>query len=450
MLPAGPAAAEAAPAQDARTWGQRLADSTHRGAPDGLEHAQVGRRVPLGLHAGARRPGHVPAVPEAWRAALLRVHEGVRRSLRRRETARSARSRVGRVQHRLRQLRQAPVPAPRRHRRRALSDGDRQLRRQLEWQPRTRNGVFWHKLKYPWQVWLDGLYMGAPFYAEYAARFDRPGDFDDVALQFRESYARLRDPATGLLHHGWDESRLQRWSDPETGRSPGFWTRSLGWYAMALVDAYEHFPARAPGPARARRHAGRAERGAARGARRAQQALVAGARPGRPRRQLPGGLRLGDDRLRLGQGRAARDARAPLPRARAAELRRPGRGARGLGRGDRTHAAAQRLPERRASAASPYRDGTLRVLRVDRRRRRTTPTASAPSCSPARRSSRSSRPSRERAAAGTRTAWRSAAARGAASRCPLDRMRRPSWRAAAPPGAATRRARATRWRSYSG
>jgi unsaturated rhamnogalacturonyl hydrolase len=117
------------------------------------------------------------------------------------------------------------------------------LRRQLEWQPRTTNGVFWHKLKYPWQVWLDGLYMGAPFYAEYARRFGRPDELDDVARQFRESYAKLRDPQTGLLFHGWDESRVQRWSDRNTGRSPGFWTRSLGWYAMALADTYEQFPA---------------------------------------------------------------------------------------------------------------------------------------------------------------------------------------------------------------
>lgn len=121
------------------------------------------------------------------------------------------------------------------------------LRRQLRWQPRTHDGVFWHKLKYPWQVWLDGLYMGAPFYAEYAARFGPAADFDDVATQFRESWAKLRDPKTGLLYHGWDESRVQRWSDPETGRSPGFWIRSLGWYAMALVDTYEHFPAEHPG-----------------------------------------------------------------------------------------------------------------------------------------------------------------------------------------------------------
>jgi len=122
-----------------------------------------------------------------------------------------------------------------------------ELRRQLEWQPRTRNGVFWHKRKYPWQVWLDGLYMGAPFYAEYAARFGTAEDFDDIVRQFTESYAKLHDADTGLLYHGWDESRIQRWSNPETGRSPGFWTRSLGWYAMALVDTYEQLPVEHPG-----------------------------------------------------------------------------------------------------------------------------------------------------------------------------------------------------------
>lgn len=120
------------------------------------------------------------------------------------------------------------------------------LKRQLEWQPRTTQGVFWHKLKYPWQVWLDGLYMGAPFYAEFARRFGQASDFDDVARQFRESYRKLRDPKTGLLFHGWDESRVQRWADRNTGLSPSFWTRSIGWYVMALVDAYEQFPADHP------------------------------------------------------------------------------------------------------------------------------------------------------------------------------------------------------------
>jgi unsaturated rhamnogalacturonyl hydrolase len=124
-----------------------------------------------------------------------------------------------------------------------------ELRVQLRWQPRTKGGVFWHKLKYPWQVWLDGVYMGEPFYSESLARFGPTSDLDDVVLQFRESRARLVDPKTGLLVHGWDESRLQRWSDPATGRSPSFWTRSLGWYAMALVDTWEQLPVAHPGRA---------------------------------------------------------------------------------------------------------------------------------------------------------------------------------------------------------
>ena len=121
-----------------------------------------------------------------------------------------------------------------------------ELRGQLRWHPRTRGGVFWHKLKYPWQVWLDGLYMGAPFYAE-----SRPGSgLRKISTTSRCSFGRAargsRTRRPGLLFHGWDESRLQRWSDPETGRSPGFWTRSLGWYAMALVDTWEQVPAAHP------------------------------------------------------------------------------------------------------------------------------------------------------------------------------------------------------------
>ena len=58
------------------------------------------------------------------------------------------------------------------------------LRGQLEWQPRTKEGGFWHKLKYPYQMWCDGLYMTSPFYAEYAQMFKQTKDFDDVANQF--------------------------------------------------------------------------------------------------------------------------------------------------------------------------------------------------------------------------------------------------------------------------
>lgn len=114
------------------------------------------------------------------------------------------------------------------------------LRRQLDWHPRTRSGVFWHKRKYPWQIWLDGLYMGAPFYAEYEHKFNRDKNIKDVLHQFSESYQSLLDKKNGLLWHGYDESRIQAWADPHTGLSPEFWSRSLGWYAMALVDTLDH------------------------------------------------------------------------------------------------------------------------------------------------------------------------------------------------------------------
>jgi unsaturated rhamnogalacturonyl hydrolase len=116
------------------------------------------------------------------------------------------------------------------------------LREQLRWQPRTTERGFWHKHIYPYQMWLDGIYMGSPFYAEFGATFDDPAAFDDVALQITLIERRTRDDATGLLYHAWDESKKQRWADPETGRSHYFWGRAVGWYAMALVDILDCFP----------------------------------------------------------------------------------------------------------------------------------------------------------------------------------------------------------------
>jgi unsaturated rhamnogalacturonyl hydrolase len=120
------------------------------------------------------------------------------------------------------------------------------LREQLKTHPRTSEGGFWHKKIYPSQMWLDGLYMGEPFYAEYAAAFDEPQAFDDITKQFILMERHARDDKTGLLYHGWDESRKQRWADPATGRSPNFWGRAMGWYAMALVDTLDHLPANHP------------------------------------------------------------------------------------------------------------------------------------------------------------------------------------------------------------
>jgi len=116
------------------------------------------------------------------------------------------------------------------------------LREQLKTHPRTSEGGFWHKKIYPSQMWLDGLYMGEPFYAEYAVTFNEPAAFDDIAKQFILMERHSRDDKTGLLYHGWDESKQQRWANPQTGRSPNFWGRAMGWYAMALVDTLDYFP----------------------------------------------------------------------------------------------------------------------------------------------------------------------------------------------------------------
>jgi unsaturated rhamnogalacturonyl hydrolase len=123
------------------------------------------------------------------------------------------------------------------------------LRNQLKTQPRTSEGGFWHKQRYPNQMWLDGLYMGAPFYAQYAVAFNEPAIFDDVVNQFVIIHKHTFNPEIGLNYHGWDESKTQKWANPETGCSPNFWGRAMGWYVVALVDVLDFIP---------REHAGRA------------------------------------------------------------------------------------------------------------------------------------------------------------------------------------------------
>jgi unsaturated rhamnogalacturonyl hydrolase len=116
------------------------------------------------------------------------------------------------------------------------------LREQLKHHPRTNEGGFWHKQIYPHQMWLDGIYMAAAFYAEFAKTFGEHGAFDDVAHQIILIARHTRDPRTGLLYHGWDESKSQKWANPETGCSPNFWGRAMGWYAMGIVDVLDHLP----------------------------------------------------------------------------------------------------------------------------------------------------------------------------------------------------------------
>jgi len=120
------------------------------------------------------------------------------------------------------------------------------LRDQLRTHPRTKAGGFWHKKIYPWQMWLDGLYMGEPFYAEWAKYFHEDTAFNDIAKQFILMERFARDAKTGLLYHGYDESREQQWANKTTGLSPHVWARAMGWYGMALVDVLESFPENHP------------------------------------------------------------------------------------------------------------------------------------------------------------------------------------------------------------
>lgn len=116
------------------------------------------------------------------------------------------------------------------------------VRKQFEKHPRTTEGGFFHKAIYPSQMWLDGLYMGSPFYAEYSAMFKKTKDFDDITNQFLLIDKYLYDENTGLFFHAWDESKKMFWADKETGLSPNFWSRGMGWYAMALVDVLDALP----------------------------------------------------------------------------------------------------------------------------------------------------------------------------------------------------------------
>lgn len=113
---------------------------------------------------------------------------------------------------------------------------------QLKGHPRTSEGGLWHKKIYPFQMWLDGVYMTSPLLAQYAQMFGDHEWFDDVANEILLMERVSRNPKNGLLYHGWDESKEQRWSDPETGCSLNFWGRALGWYVMAVVDVLDFLP----------------------------------------------------------------------------------------------------------------------------------------------------------------------------------------------------------------
>ena len=122
-----------------------------------------------------------------------------------------------------------------------------QMYHQWQLQPRNELGGLWHKNIYPHQMWLDGLYMGAAFYAQYASVFHDSSAYKEITRQFVLAETYTKDEKTGLLFHAWDAKKQQKWADPQTGKSPHIWGRAMGWYGMALVDALDYYPLQDPG-----------------------------------------------------------------------------------------------------------------------------------------------------------------------------------------------------------
>ena len=118
--------------------------------------------------------------------------------------------------------------------------------KQLLNQPRTREGVFWHKAIYANQVWLDGIFMGLPFYCDYAVKNCSPRKarriLDDAVNQMMQTDRRTYDEKTGLWKHAWDETHKQFWANPHTGQSRHTWARALGWYVMAMTECLDVMP----------------------------------------------------------------------------------------------------------------------------------------------------------------------------------------------------------------
>ena len=110
---------------------------------------------------------------------------------------------------------------------------------QIELMPRTANGSFWHKDIYPNQVWLDGLYMGLPFYIEYETRFNNKKNYPDIYNQFKFVIENLKNPTNGLYYHAIDTSKEIFWCDKVTGLSQNVWLRAIGWFTMALLDTLD-------------------------------------------------------------------------------------------------------------------------------------------------------------------------------------------------------------------
>ena len=139
--------------------------------------------------------------------------------------------------------------------------------RQLINQPRTDEGVYWHKQIYHDQVWLDGIFMGLPYKTMAAPYMVSQGltvankgvpakkklnkkqqaaelkaYYDDIVNQITMTDARTYDEKTNLWKHAWDSKHQMFWADKVTGQSQHTWARAMGWFAMAQIEILDYLP----------------------------------------------------------------------------------------------------------------------------------------------------------------------------------------------------------------
>ena len=112
----------------------------------------------------------------------------------------------------------------------------------VEMWPTNASGGFWHKYDRCNQMWLDTLYMIGPYSVMYADTFGKPYFYEKIYQQMNQMRRNMTDPKTGLLYHGWDDSKMMNWADKDTGLSPEFWGRAIGWYAVAIMDILDYLP----------------------------------------------------------------------------------------------------------------------------------------------------------------------------------------------------------------
>jgi unsaturated rhamnogalacturonyl hydrolase len=108
-------------------------------------------------------------------------------------------------------------------------------KKQLDSQPRTCTSNFWHKLIYPNQIWLDGIYMAQVFSTLYAKEYGGK-NYSDMLNQIKNVNNYMQNPSNGLYYHGLDCSKEAFWADKKNGLSKNFWLRSIGWFTVALID----------------------------------------------------------------------------------------------------------------------------------------------------------------------------------------------------------------------